>query len=252
MQKGYVVLGFLVPAHQEPAKPIHPTMGALDDPAACLLASIRAEILGFFTAGADVRGEAKFAKELTNLLIVIALVQTHALRPLGRGLRALNHRTFQGAPCQFHVMPVGTIDSYAEGYPMTLRQHTPLDALLTPISGVGAGFFPRLRAPWSSPRPYSANPNRCREVHRTVQHRSATSAETHPRPSIPETGRTPWTWHTGSSGSRRSTGSPSAAHRRWHRRTGGPPLADAHRQSGDYSPALVTPVLTPPRGHRRA
>src|SRR5512135_2953494 len=71
MQKSQVVLGFLVPAYQEPAKPIHPAMRAFNDPATCLLASVLAQLLGLFATRPDVRGEANFTQEVAHFVVVV-------------------------------------------------------------------------------------------------------------------------------------------------------------------------------------
>src|SRR5512135_1953551 len=166
MQKSQVVLGFLVPAYQEPAKPIHPAMRAFNDPATCLLASVLAQLLGLFATRPDVRGEANFTQEVAHFVVVVTLVQTHPLGVLGSRRRTLDHQALQGDPCQFPVMAIRAVDGHAEGHPKPLCQHAPLDSPFAAIGRVAAGFFPRLAALWSSPRPYSTTPSRSRRVHR--------------------------------------------------------------------------------------
>src|SRR5512138_521360 len=252
MQERQIVLGLFVPSPQKPTKPIHPAMRALDHPATGFLVGIPPPCLGFFPARADVRGEAKFPQQVTHLVIVVALLQVHPLRSLSRWLRTWDHQPLQRDSGQFHVMAIGAVDDHAQGHPVTFRQYAPLDPLFAAIGWVAAGFFPQPAALWSRRRPDSTRPSRSRAGHRTARPRSARASETPPRQSTLEIDRARWTWRTGSSGSGRSTGSPSVGHKRSHPHSPDPAPAAAHRQSDGYSPAPAATVPPPPKVHQRS
>ena len=74
-------------------------------------------------------------------------------------------------------------------------QQAALHPALAAVGRVGAGFFPRPAAPWSSPRPSPARPSRCPAARR----RPAA-----PRPELPQTPRPRST--PGSAGAPRRTG----------------------------------------------
>jgi len=88
------MLRLLLPAYQQAAKPIEPTMTAFDDPAPCPLARFTGDLLRFLAATANVRREAKFAQGCAHVVIIIAFIQSHALRSLLRRRRSLHdHRS---------------------------------------------------------------------------------------------------------------------------------------------------------------
>lgn len=136
-------------------------------------------------------------------------------------------------------MPICPVHCQANWNPVSFGQHTALDAAFGAVSWIGSGFFPRLTALWSSPRPCSAIPNRCRSIHQSSRHLPATALET-PRPQpIPEIGHALSIWRTTRSGSRLPTGSLSAGHRISRLRSVDLALADDLLQTDAYSDALA-------------
>ena len=74
-----VGIGSLLPAHEDSAEAIHPTVSAFDDPASSAKSGSTLDSLRFFAARLDVCGELKRSNELTVLLKVVAFVQTQVL-----------------------------------------------------------------------------------------------------------------------------------------------------------------------------
>jgi hypothetical protein len=62
MQKCQVALHLLVPANQNPTKPIHPGVGALYHPTSCLVAGFLLDGLGFLATRPNVGRETKLTR----------------------------------------------------------------------------------------------------------------------------------------------------------------------------------------------
>ena len=211
MKEGNVVLGGLVPAHQNTPKPVQPTVGAFHHPAPRLEPGCPLDRLCLLAPTSDVGGEAKLCQRAANLAIVVALVQAHAMGSLRTRRRSRYRHTVQGRPHQLHVMTVSPVHCQTHRNPRGFGQQVALDPALASVGGIGAGFFPRPGAIWSPPRPSPANCSPAPAIHRTVPDP--------PRPrSIPESADGPWSrnrcrWHPGL-----STDSQCAARRRCRRR----------------------------------
>ena len=80
LEQGKVVVGLLRPADQEGAVAVEPGVAGLDDPAAGLPAWIAELLLDLVCTAADVGGEAVFGDELADPRVVVAAVETEALR----------------------------------------------------------------------------------------------------------------------------------------------------------------------------
>src|SRR5512144_872569 len=219
-------------------------MSAFDNPATRLPASILAEVLSLFATRSDVCGKAEFTPQVAHLVRVIPLIQTHALRSLGRRLRALDHQFLHGAPCQLHVMAIRTLDDHAKRYSMALRQHAPLDPRCAAIGRIRPCLFPPQGTLYSLPHPCSTMTNQCLAIHQSVRYPPARVSETPPPQSIPGSDHAPWTWHRGRFASGRPTDSRCGARRKWHPHTGDLPPAGVPHQSGGCSraPAIRAPV----------
>jgi hypothetical protein len=136
------MLRLLLPAYQQAAKPIEPTMTAFDDPAPCPLARFTGDLLRFLAATANVRREAKFAQGCAHVVIIIAFIQSHALRSLLRRRRSLHDDALDGRRRQFHIVAIGSINRHADGDAMPLVQQRSLDARVPAVGRIGAGFLP--------------------------------------------------------------------------------------------------------------
>jgi hypothetical protein len=69
MEEGRRILRLFLPAYQQAAKPIEPTMTALNHPALRTLARFTCDLPRFLAATANVRSEAKFAQGRTHFFI---------------------------------------------------------------------------------------------------------------------------------------------------------------------------------------
>lgn len=101
-------------------------MSTLDHPAPSFEAGGLFDRLGFLAAAANVCGEEKFPGELPHLAIVVALVQTEALRRAARWGGTLNRNVLEGLPRHLEVDAVDTVDGEAEWDSASVRQHAPL------------------------------------------------------------------------------------------------------------------------------
>ncbi len=161
MQKGDVVLGGFIPAHQDAPEAVQPTVGAFHHPAPGFEPSLSFDGLRLLAPTADVGGEAELVHDAAHLLKVVALVQA---QPQGRilrmglvrtGCRSRHGQAVHRGPHQFHVVAVGPVHRQAHRNALGFSQQAALDAPLASVGGVGAGFSPRPRAIWSWRRPCS-------------------------------------------------------------------------------------------------
>src|SRR5271154_3703373 len=70
----------LLPANQDSAEAVHPTMRTFDNPASRPVTSTLLDGLGVFAPQTDVRSEAKLLGEVPDLVVVVALVEAEVLR----------------------------------------------------------------------------------------------------------------------------------------------------------------------------
>jgi len=109
LQQGAVVLGLLRPADEQGAVAIQPGVGGLDDPAPGAPARDAQPLVDLRAATYDVRLKATAIDQLTALGVVVAPVQTDALRRLGRGLWPRDGDRVESGLQQFVVVAVGAL-----------------------------------------------------------------------------------------------------------------------------------------------
>src|SRR5512143_412683 len=114
MQKGQVVLGFLIPAHQNAAEAVQPAVTALYHPPTRFLAGRARHRLSFHATRTNVSREAKLLQDGANLIVVIAFVQAQALRLFCRGFRPLDQNALESCPHQFHIVAVRPRDPHTD------------------------------------------------------------------------------------------------------------------------------------------
>src|SRR2546421_4604641 len=141
MEKGQIILRLFIPTHEEAAKAVHPGVRSFHHPPPCFEPSFSLDGLGLFSSWANMGRKAVFVQDVTHLLVVVALVQTHALRLLLGRLRSLDDDALDGRAEQFHIMAMGSLKHQANWHSMTLGQHAPFHPTLAPIRGIGSGFF---------------------------------------------------------------------------------------------------------------
>src|SRR5512143_948932 len=249
MQKGQVVLGFLIPAHQNAAEAIHPAVPALYHPPTRFLAGLARHRLSFHATRANVSREAKLLQDGADLIVVIALVQAQALRLFCRWFRPLDQNALESCPHPFHLVAVRARYPHADRDALSLRQETAFDTLLAALRRIRSGLFPPQGGLYSWRHPYSTMTNRCLATHRTVRHPPARGSQTRPPRPTPGSDRALWTWHRVRVESGRPTDSRYGAHRKWHPHTGDPPPAGVPHPSGGCSrvPATRAPALSTSR-----
>lgn len=161
MQECDIVLGLLFPADEDAAKAVHPTVRAFDYPAPGAKARFAFDSLGFFAPRADMTREAELGHGIADFLVIVAFVQTQALRLLRRWLRPLHDYACKGIAYQFHVRAVGAGDDETDGHALACGQQAALDTRFAAIRRIGAGLFPaqrrfRHRAVHTGKRPVDA------------------------------------------------------------------------------------------------
>jgi hypothetical protein len=137
VEHGEVVLGLLLPADEDPAEAIQPGVGALDDPAAGAEAGLVRERSGFLAAGADVGSEAELGEELSDFVVVVALVEAEVLRRLGRRLGPLDRDALERQADELVVVAVGTADREPERDAGAFAEEAPFRPLLALSVGFG-------------------------------------------------------------------------------------------------------------------
>src|SRR5262245_25890716 len=103
MQKSQIVAHLLVPTDQHAPKTVHPTMRALHDPSSGFETRFFLQCLGFFPPRPNMSREAKLLQEVSDLVIVIALIQAQPLWRLGRHIWPLRRDTLNRLACHLEV-----------------------------------------------------------------------------------------------------------------------------------------------------
>src|SRR5215510_11086743 len=251
MEESKIVLPLLVPANQDPAKAIQPTMRPFHDPPSGSDPCLAFERPRLFAACPDVGRKAKLPERVPHFGVVIAFVQTPPLWPCPGGPRARDDHAVHGVFDQFHVGPISPGHHQAHGYPMALGQQTALDAALGPVRGIGPGVFPPPGELWSLPHPCSATASRSPSARQTVLPPLSITSGIPPPPPIPESDHGRWNgdispWHP-----RLPTDSPCARRKRWHRRTADRRPGGGRHQSDGYSRVSALWAGAPTRVHLR-
>ena len=142
MKKGDVVLGSLVPTHQDAPETVQPAVSAFHHPAPGFEPSLLFDGLCLFASTADVGGEAELLQGAAHLGEVLAPVQAHTLGMLWAGHGSGHGQAVHRGSHQLHVVAVGPIHRQTHRNALGFGQQAALDASLTSIGGVGAGFPP--------------------------------------------------------------------------------------------------------------
>src|ERR687893_2069938 len=171
---------------------------------------------------AQVQGEAELRGEGARLVVVEALIQAEVLGPTVRRLGPLDRDSLERGAHQLVVVAVGPVDRRPERHAAAVGQHRALHPALAPVRRVRAGFSPRRAGPCPSPRPAPATSSRSRPGRRRPAAPCARTPRTPRRGSIPGSAGAPRRTSRCPSPGARSTGTPSAARRRWRPSPPGP------------------------------
>jgi hypothetical protein len=242
MDKAQVIIDLLLPTHKQAPRAVRPRVTSFDHPAAGALSG--AAVWLDFALTRDVRDIAEASGKSFCGPPAVPFVQTEMLpTPSGRlGTRQAN-RLQRGAQ-QPDVVSVGAGDRDAQRHAATIRHDRSLDAELTAIRGVFAGFFPHPTAPWSWLRPVLASAIRSRVACHTLADMFSKSDEILGVGSIPES-TDGLCWASRTVAAMPSTGSPYAADRRFRwRRPAGLPGADRPSDCADTWATTAPTVAT--------
>jgi len=251
MQKSDIVFRLFIPTNEDPSKAVQPTMRPFHHPAAGLFAGFVFDFLSFLSTRTNMFSKTKLLQNVPDLLIIIAFVQTHALRLLGGWLRTLHHDIFHRLANQFHIVTVSSLHGQADGNPVPFRQQAPFDPTFGSIRRIRSGFFSRPTGLWSLPRPDLTSPNQFFLAHQTALVPLARVSKTPQLGPTPDSGRGRLSQHTSPFHPELSIGNPSAEQRKCHQHTVGLEHEAALRQSGGYSHARVKWVARPPIVHQK-
>src|SRR5437763_16224497 len=148
MQHRQIVLGLLLPAHQDPAEAVQPTMRSRDPPPTCPLGGFPLHSDGGLAPARHVRGIAELLGQLPHLVEVQAFVQTETLRFLGRGFGLLDVNVLERLARPLVAGTVGPRDGDGQGTAPSVGPPGALRAALAAVLGTPTGFPPRPPAPW--------------------------------------------------------------------------------------------------------
>lgn len=212
MEHGHVGVSANLPAHQDSAKAVHPGVGTLDQPTTRLLPCPTLQLLRLLTARTNVSSESELLSELTDLVVVVALVEAQVL-PTFRRSGSLNRDALDGFSRKFEVVPVGTVGGETDGDAPALHEDAALGPQLGPARGVRPRLFPPRVVPSSSHHPSPTIASRCLSIHRRPRGPASRTPRTRPRPSILETAGMPMSNCRSPSRSVHSTGTRYAVRR---------------------------------------
>ena len=213
MDKGQIIADLLFPTHKQAPRTVCPGVTSFDYPAAGALPGATLWLDVALTR--DVRSITEASGESFCGPTAIAFVQTEMLSTPSSRLGTRQGNRLQRGTQQFDVVSVGAGHRDAKRHTATIRYDRSLDAELTAIGGVFAGFFPHLTAPWSWLRPTLASATRSRVSCHTFAGIVSRSDETPGVGSIPESTDVPC-WMNRTAAATPSTGSPYATGRRFH------------------------------------
>ena len=224
-------------------------MRPLYDPPPRSDACVLLERAGLLSTGSDVRGEAKLAGELADLVVVVALVEAQTLWISLRRTRSSCRDGLDRRARHLEVVAVGSVHHDGDGDALRLRQHAALGSALGSVRGVGPRFFPLRAAPSSSRRPSTTSSSRARQTRRSHRAPSSRICGRRPLRSIRQTVGAQTSSSRCPCRSERSTGSPCAARTESRSSRDGWRLSDCGNQAGaPCQPA--TAVRSEPTAHR--
>ena len=239
MNEGQVVADFLFPTDKQTPCSIRPRVAAFDHPAVSALpgSTLRLD----FALTRNVWNISEASRKSFRRPTAVALVQAEMLPAPSDRLGTRHGHRLQRGTQQFHVVSVGTGDRDAQRYATAIGHDGSLDAELTAIGGVFAGFFPRPTVPWSWPRPMLANAIRFRVARHTSANIFSRNGRRRAVGSILESTDAPCLANR-TAAATLSTGSRFVTDRGFHWRR----LADSHEvaRPSDCADTLATTALT--------
>jgi hypothetical protein len=139
VQESKVMSANPLPAHEQRAKAVVPSVGALHDPAAWL--ALDAPQQRLLTAASDVRSDPASSDGRLGVGVVVTLVEAEVPGAAGAARSASDHRVERLADEPL-VVDVGARDLGGQWDPPTVGQDLAFDAALRAIRGVRASEVP--------------------------------------------------------------------------------------------------------------
>ena len=137
-----MVFGFLRPADQDGAPPVHPGVGGLNDPAAGPPPGVTALGVGFLAAASDVGCEPTVGESLPDAAGVIPLIQAHPVRGVVWRSRPTDRATVQRLFQQSGVVTVRAVGGYRDRDAPRVDEDRPFRPLLPRSVGFAPVFSP--------------------------------------------------------------------------------------------------------------
>ena len=242
MDKSQVVADFLFPTNKKTPRAVRPRVAAFDYPATCALAGTTFGLN--FALARNVQNVSQTPRECLRGLGAVTFVQAKMLLAPSSRLRTPHGHRLQRGTQQSDVVRIRASDCDTDRHATSIGHDGSLDAELTAIGGVCAGFFPRPTVPWSWNRPTLANAMRFRVVRHTFADTFSRSGGRLAVDSIPESTDAPCSAHR-TAAATLSTGSPFATDKRfrWQRRADSRE-ADRPSDCADTLAAAVQAVAT--------
>jgi len=199
MKHSEIVGCFLLPPDQQTPVTVDPAMTSLHHPA---LSGFSMVVPRFFASGTNMRNQAPQPKRASQPSGVIPLVQAHMLRTPFCRRGPDNRNALKRIRHHLDVRGIGSVNRQPHGDAVGIGEQAPFDAFLATVGGIGAAFFPRPEAPWSSLRPWNARSSQCLSSHHTEGDLPPRDGERLPLPPMPGNGDEPWSrnrfpWHPG-------------------------------------------------------
>ena len=225
---------------QDAAKPVHPAMCSLYDPASRFETSLMFNRLCFFAARANMSRIAKFFHQVSYLTRIIPFIKTHALFFSLSRLWPFYWNTFYRRLCQFAIMSICSVNRQATRDSGTVGQQTAFNAFFGPVRRVWAGFFPRPAGLWSWRHPSIATTSQSLSTHHNRPELWPTVSEKSQLLPISEIVSAPCCWNQYRFRSMHSIGSRFAIRKIFHPWLCDPVLSACRRRNGACLNAWVS------------
>jgi hypothetical protein len=239
MEQRQIILGFLFPTRQDPAKPVHPAMRPFHNPASSFKASLSFNRLCLLATRTNVSRIAKLFHQTSYLTRIIAFVKAHALTFSFSRFRPFYRNTFYR--CLYHsaIMPIGSINRQPNRHAGCFGKQTAFNAFFGPVRGVWACFSPHQAGLSSWHHPSIAKTSQSLSIRRSLSEPSPRVGEKLRQRSTLETSNGLYCWNKCQSHSEHSTDTRFAAQRIFRSLLCDPALLVCHRQSDACFDALA-------------
>jgi len=240
MKQSQIIFRLLFPTRQDTAKPVHPAMRPLHNPAAGLESSLMFNSLRFFATRTNMSSIAKLFHQVSYLTRIITFIKAHTLCfPFSR-LRPFYRNTLYRRLGHFAIMPISSVNRQANWHTRTFSKQTAFNAFFSPVSRVRPCFSPRQAGLWSWRHPSIAMTSQYLSTHHNLPEPSSRVSEKSRLLSIPENANEPYCWNKYQFHSRRSIDSRFVTRKEPRPLPCDPALSVCRHQNDGYSDAWVS------------